>query len=492
AHDRRFRDPDWERNPFFDFLKQSYLITARWALDLVARADDVDEHTRHKARFYVEQIFNALSPTNFAVTNPQVLRLTLASNGRNLVDGLARLERDLEAGDGRLRITQTDAQAFELGRNVATTPGKVIYQNDVMQLIQYAPTTDKVAEIPLLIVPPWINKYYILDLNPKKSFIRWAVAQGHTVFVISWINPDAGHAHKTFGDYLRDGFVAACDAAKAATGAAKLNAIGYCVGGSLVAAGLARMAARNDDRINSVTFFATQVDFEKAGDLLVYVDEEQVRWIESRMADKGYLPGGRMADAFNLLRSNELIWSNMINNYLMGRDPTAFDLLFWNSDGTRMPANVHSFYLRECYLGNRLSKGLMIVDGQRLNLKDVKVPVYNLACRDDHIAPLASVFRVGKFLGGPTRLVVAGSGHIAGVVNPPEAKKYQHWTNDTDAATVEEWMAGAIEHAGSWWPDWAAWIGERSGKQVKARIIGAGKLAPLEDAPGSYVRVRGE
>ncbi len=491
-HDRRFRDREWQENPFFDFLKQAYLITSQWALDVVSEADDIDDHTRHKARFYVEQIVNALSPTNFAFTNPEVLRATLASNARNLVEGLERLERDIEAGGGRLRISQTDRRAFELGRNVATTPGKVIYQNEVMQLIQYEPSTKTVAKFPLLIVPPWINKYYILDLNPAKSFIRWAVAQGLTVLVISWVNPDAEHSHWTFGDYMHKGFFAACDAAQRATGAPKLNAAGYCVGGSLVAAGLAYMAAKGDQRINSVTFFATQVDFEKAGDLLVYVDEEQVNWIERRMADKGYLPGQRMADAFNLLRSNELIWSYVINNYLLGRDPSAFDLLYWNSDSTRMPANVHSTYLRECYLNNRLSHGMMTVDGQRLNLKDVKVPAYNLACQDDHIAPLASVFRVGRFLGGPTRLVVAGSGHIAGVINPPEARKYQHWTNDKETGSVEEWMAGATEHSGSWWPDWAKWIGSRSGGEVKARPVGSGKLKPIEDAPGSYVRVSAE
>jgi polyhydroxyalkanoate synthase len=492
SHDRRFKDQNWEDNPFFDFIKQAYLLTSRWALELVDEAEGIDDHTRRKARFYIEHIVNALSPTNFAFTNPEVLRHTFATSARNLVDGFERLERDLESGQGRLRIAQTDASAFELGHNVAMTPGKVVFQNEVMQLIQYEPQTAKVAELPLLIVPPWINKFYILDLNPQKSFIRWAVAQGLTVFVISWVNPDAAHADKTFGDYMREGFFTACDAVKAATGVGRLNAVGYCVGGSMLAAALAYMAAKGDDRVRAVTFLATQVDFEKAGDLLVYVDEEQVRWIEGRMAEKGYLPGQRMADAFNFLRSNDLIWAYVINNYLMGRDPAAFDLLYWNSDGTRMPANVHSFYLRECYLHNRLSQGLMTLDGQRLDLKEVKVPVYNLACREDHIAPLASVFRVGKFLGGPTRLVVAGSGHIAGVINPPKARKYQYWTNDSGAATLEEWMDGASEHPGSWWPDWGRWIKEHSGKEVEARAIGAGKLKPIEDAPGSYVRVTGE
>jgi polyhydroxyalkanoate synthase len=490
--DKRFKDPDWDTNQIFDFLKQSYLITANWAKDLVTDADGLDDHTKFKARFYVEQIMNALSPTNFALTNPEVLKLTLATNGRNLVDGLERLERDLREGDGHLRISQTDARAFEVGRNLATTPGKVIFENDVFQLIQYEPTTEKVHEIPLLIVPPWINKYYILDLSPRKSFIRWAVAQGHTVFVISWINPDAEHAYKTFADYMQEGFLTALDVTLKATKQKKANVIGYCVGGTLMASSLAYMAQKGDARVNSATFLAAQVDFEKAGDLRVYVDEEQVKWIEARMAEKGYLPGRRMADAFNLLRSNDLIWSYVINNYLLGKDPMPFDLLYWNSDGTCMPANVHGFYLRECYLNNRLSKGQMTLNGVRLDLRKIKMPVYNLGTREDHISPLQSVFRLGNYFGGPVRLVVAASGHIAGVVNPPEAQKYQHWTNEDGAPTLEEWWAGAKEHGGSWWPDWLQWINERAGKLVKARTPGSGRFKPIEDAPGRYVKRKGE
>jgi polyhydroxyalkanoate synthase len=491
-NDRRFTDSDWRENTVFDFLKQFYLLSARWAVDLVKNAEGIDEHTRHKARFYVEQIANALSPSNFALTNPEVLRVTLASNGANLIEGLKHFEEDLEAGDGRLKIKQTDLSAFEVGKNIATTPGKVVFENDTFQLIQYAPLTEETYEIPLLIVPPWINKFYILDLNAKKSFIRWAVEQGLTVFAISWINPDETLGHKTFADYMRDGFLAAVQAVEDATGARKVNAIGYCVGGSLVAASLGYMAAKNDERINAVTFFAAQVDFEKAGDLLVYVDDEQVKWIEERMAEKGYLPGRRMADAFNLLRSNDLIWSYVVNNYMLGREPMPFDLLYWNADATRMPAGVHSTYLRECYLNNRLSRGKMVLDGVRIDLKKVNVPIYNLASREDHIAPLPSVFRLGQFFGGNTRLVVAGSGHIAGVINPPEARKYQHWTNDSPAATLEEWLEGATEHQGSWWPDWLKWIAPKSGGKIKAPKPGDGKLKPIEDAPGRYVRVKSE
>lgn len=490
--DRRFKDADWQENAIFDFLKQFYLISVRWSHELVQKAEGLDDHTRHKAKFYVEQIANAMSPSNFAFTNPEVLRATLASNGANLVEGLKNLERDIEAGGGRLRVKQTDSSPFEMGKNIAMTPGKVIFENETLQLIQYAPATEKAHAVPLLIVPPWINKFYILDLNPKKSFVRWAVEQGLTVFVVSWINPDETLGHKTFADYMRDGFLEAVQAVQDATGAPKINVIGYCVGGSLVAAALAYMAAKGDDRVNAVTFFTTQVDFEKAGDLLVYVDDEQVKWIEERMADKGYLPGKRMADAFNMLRSNDLIWSYVVNNYMLGKEPMPFDLLHWNSDATRMPAGVHSFYLRECYLNNRLSKGLMMLDGVRLDLKKVKQDVYNLAAREDHIAPLPSVFRIGAALGGKTRLVVSGSGHIAGVVNPPDSGKYQYWTNDKGAATPEEWLKGATEHAGSWWPDWYQWMAPRSGKKVKARVPGDGKLQPIEDAPGRYVKVKSE
>ncbi len=490
--DKRFKDKDWQEHAVFDFLKQLYLVSTNWAQDLVKNAEGLDDHTRLKARFYVEQIANALSPSNFAFTNPEVLRTTLASNGANLIEGMKHLEADLKAGGGHLRIKQSDTTAFEIGRNIAMTPGKVVFRNESFELIQYEPTTPEAHQIPLLIIPPWINKFYILDLNPKKSFVRWAVEQGLTVFVVSWVNADERQGRKSFSDYMREGFLAAVQAAQDATGAEKVNVIGYCVGGTLTAASMGYMAARGDVRINSATFFTTQVDFEKAGDLLVYVDEEQVKWIEDRMADKGYLPGNRMADAFNLLRSNDLIWSYVVNNYMLGKDPLPFDLLYWNSDSTRMPAGVHSFYLRECYMHNKLSQGKMVLDNVPIDLKKVKAPIYNLAAREDHIAPLASVFRVARYMGGETRLVVSGSGHVAGVVNPPEAGKYQYWTNPKKAATVEEWLEGATEHPGSWWPDWLAWISKRSGKKIAAPRPGSGKLEIIEDAPGSYVRVRAD
>jgi polyhydroxyalkanoate synthase len=491
-NDKRFKDRDWQENTVFDFLKQFYLISANWAQDFVKNADGLDEHTRQKAKFYVEQILNAFSPSNFPLSNPEILRATLASNGANLIEGLKHLEQDMASPDGRLRIKQSDTTAFELGKNIAMTPGKVVFRNDTFELIQYSPSVQRTYEIPLLIVPPWINKFYILDLNPKKSFVRWATEQGLTVFVVSWVNADEKQGRKSFSDYMREGFLEAVQAVQDATGAEKINTIGYCIGGTMVAAALGYMAAKNDNRVNAATFFTTQVDFEKAGDLRVYVDDEQVKWIEQRMEEKGYLAGSRMADAFNLLRSNDLIWSYVINNYMLGKDPMPFDLLYWNADSTRMPAGVHSFYLRECYLANKLAQGKMILDGVHIDLKKVKVPVYNLAARDDHIAPLPSVFKVGQFFGGETKLVVSGSGHIAGVVNPPEARKYKYWTNDIPAENLENWLKTATEHDGSWWPDWADWITTRSGAKVSAPVPGDGKLDVLEDAPGSYVTVKSE
>jgi polyhydroxyalkanoate synthase len=486
--DRRFRDSEWSENQVFDFLKQSYLITSKWAQDIVEGAEDVDDHTRRKANFYVEQIANALSPSNFVLTNPAVLRETMNSNAENLVKGLENLSGDFDQEAGELRISQTDASAFEVGENIAVTPGKVVYEAELFQLLQYEASTEQVYKRPLLIFPPWINKFYILDLNEQKSFIKWAVAQGFTVFVVSWVNPNEALAAKTFADYMTDGILQAVDAVIKATGEPKVNAIGYCIGGTLLSATLGYMASKKDKRINAATLFTTQVDFEHAGDLKVFVDEEQLQALEKRMAEKGYLEGKSMASTFNFLRSNDLIWSYVVNNYLLGKEPFPFDLLYWNSDSTRMPAAMHSFYLRECYLHNKLSHGEMELDGVKIDLSKSKVPVYNLAARDDHIAPLPSTFLVGKYLGGDTRLVVSGSGHVAGVVNPPSLGKYQYWLNDEGADTVEEWLDGAEEHPGSWWPDWAAWLGKRSGKKVAARVPGDGELKVIEDAPGSYVK----
>jgi polyhydroxyalkanoate synthase subunit PhaC len=489
--DRRFADPEWSSNQFFDFLKQAYLLTVGWANRLVHDAKGLDPHTQQKAEFYVRQIANATSPSNFVLTNPELLRETVSSNACNLVRGMHMLAEDIQAGGGELRIRQSDSKMFEVGRNLAVTPGKVVFENELMQLIQYASSTDQVLELPLLIVPPWINKFYILDLNPEKSFVRWCVAQGLTVFVISWVNPDAKLAEKSFEDYMREGPLAALDVIEKATGERAVHAMGYCVGGTLLATTLAYMANQGNDRIISATFLTAQVDFTYAGDLKVFVDEEQIAAREREMRGRGYLEGRKMATAFNLLRSNDLIWPYVISNYLKGKEPAAFDLLYWNSDATRMPAANHSFYLRNCYLENKLAKGQMVIGGETLDLKRIKIPVYNLATREDHIAPAKSVLLGSKFLGGPVRFVLAGSGHIAGVVNPPDKIKYQHWTGPKPtSANLERWLAKAKEHPGSWWPDWFSWLKAQDATEVPARQPGGGVLAPIEDAPGRYVRMR--
>ncbi|MCF2523497.1 class I poly(R)-hydroxyalkanoic acid synthase [Bradyrhizobium sp. G127] len=488
--DKRFQDPEWKTNQFFEFVMQAYLLTTQWANDLVKNANGLDPHTRKKAEFYIQQVTNAISPSNFILTNPEVLRQTLASNGDNLVRGMKMLAEDIEAGHGTLKIRQSAAD-LEIGRDLALTPGKVIYQNEIMQLIQYTPTTESVLRTPLLIVPPWINKFYILDLNRQKSFVQWCVNQGLTVFLISWVNPDKKLGGKTFEDYMREGPLTAMDVIEKATGEMRVHTMGYCVGGTLLATTLAWLAEKRRVRVTSATFLAAQVDFTHAGDLLVFVDENQVSSLEREMKQAGVLEGSKMAMAFNMLRSNDLIWSYVVSNYLKGKEPAAFDLLHWNSDATRMPAANHSFYLRNCYLENRLSTGTMAIDNTQLDLSKVKVPIYNLATREDHIAPAESVLYGSQFFGGPVKYVVAGSGHIAGVVNPPESGKYQYWTNDRiQNTTLTDWFKDAEEHKGSWWPDWRAWLETIDAEQVPARIPGTGQLEALEDAPGSYVRVR--
>ena len=487
--DNRFKDPDWSNGQVFDFWKQAYLITSRWAEELTRNTSGVDDKTRKKALFYLNQMLSAMSPSNFPLTNPEVLRTTLATNAENLVQGMTHFVEDLGQSKDLLRISQTDLSAFEIGWNLAVTPGKVVFQNDLIQLIQYAPTTDKVYERPLLVVPPWINKYYILDLVPEKSFVKWAVAQGFTVFLVSWVNPDIKLAQKTFEDYMREGIFGAVEAVIRQTGSPKINALGYCVGGTLLASALAYMAAKNDNRIASASFLAAQVDFSEAGDLLVFIDDAQLNSLEEMMAEQGYLDGSRMAAVFNMLRPRDLIWPYVINNYLLGKKPFPFDLLFWNADSTRLPAANHAFYLREFYHLNRLAKGEMQLGGVRLDLSKVKIPIYELFTKEDHIAPAASVFRGSKLFGGPARHVMAGSGHIAGVVNPPAKKKYQFWSGGR-SNSLEDWMATAHEAAGSWWPDWASWLAAYSGPKVPARDPSAGPLRAIEDAPGSFVKSR--
>lgn len=488
--DRRFKDDAWRDNEVFDFIKQSYLLSARYVQDVVRNVDGLDPKMAQKVDFYARQFVDAMSPSNFLFTNPEVLRKTAETGGENLIKGLNNLLADLERGKGQLRIKMTDTEAFKLGQNIAVTPGKVVYQNELMQLIQYEPTTETVLKRPLLIGPPWINKYYILDLRPRNSFIKWAVSQGHTVFVISWVNPDETLAEKSFDDYMTDGYLAALDAIEQATGEREVNAIGYCLGGTLLATTLAWMAAKGDDRIKSATFFVTMMDFREAGELGVFIDEEQLKSLEDKMNRRGYLEGSEMATTFNMLRANDLIWSFVVNNYLLGNEPFPFDLLYWNSDSTRMPANMHSFYLRSMYQKNLLAEpGGIALAGEPIDLGKVKTPAYFISTREDHIAPWKSTYRGTQLLGGEKRFVLAASGHIAGIVNPPESGKYNHWTNPDLPPTPEEWFEGATEIAGSWWPDWQRWVNGLEPARVPARHPGDSGLSVIEDAPGCYVAV---
>jgi len=491
--DRRFKDADWDENPVFDYIKQSYLMTSKWMINTVNETEGMDDETARKVDFYTRQFADAMAPTNFAMTNPEVLRETIDSKGQNLINGLSNLLDDLEKGDGQLRIKHVEDDAFELGKTVATSPGKVVFQNELFQLLQFSPLTEKVRKTPLLIVPPWINKYYILDLREKNSFIKWATEQGHTVFVVSWVNPDARFGTKTFEDYMLDGPVAAVRAACEASGADKVNIIGYCIGGTMTAAALAYMADKGDDRVASATFFTTLVDFEEPGELGVFIDEEQIASLEETMGERGYLEGSEMASTFSMLRANDLIWSFVINNYLLGKEPFPFDLLFWNADSTRMPAVMHSYYLRKIYQDNALVKpGGLELGGVKIDLRKIKIPVYILSTKEDHIAPWESTYAATQLYSGQTKFVLASSGHIAGVVNPPVSDRYSYRTNAKKAKTPAEWLDGAKEHAGSWWPDWDKWVEKYAGGEIKARVPGKGKLRAIEDAPGSYVMVRSQ
>ncbi|MGE0096468.1 MAG: PHA/PHB synthase family protein [Alphaproteobacteria bacterium] len=488
--DRRFKDPEWQENPVFDFIKQSYLLTANWMLDTVRKVDGLDDKTTQKIDFYTRQFVDALAPSNFVMTNPEVLRTTLESGGENLVKGLGNLLADLERGKGRLSIRMTDLEAFEVGKNVAVTPGKVVFRNDLIELIQYEPRTDKVFRRPLLIIPPWINKYYILDLRPENSLVKWASEQGHTVFIVSWVNPDEKLAAKSFEDYMIEGPLAAFDAMEKATGEREVNVIGYCLGGTLLNCALAYMTAKKDDRVKSATFLTSLVDFKNPGDLGVFIDEEQLAQLESDMNEKGYLEGAHMATTFNMLRANDLIWSFVINNYLLGKEPFPFDLLYWNSDSTRMPAAMHSFYLRKMYQENKLSQpGGITLKGVPIDVRTIAQPAFMLSTREDHIAPWETTYVATQLYSGPTRFTLAASGHIAGVVNPPAGGRYNHWVNDKNPPSPKEWLETATQKPGSWWPTWAEWIKPFGGGQVPARKPGDGKLKALCDAPGTYVKV---
>ncbi len=492
ADDRRFKDALWDENYVFDFIKQSYLLSARWLQGRVKEVEGLDDKTARKVDFYTRQFVDAMAPSNFAMTNPEVVRETLDTGGENLVKGLQNLLGDLERGKGKLQIRMTDMDAFRVGENIAVTPGAVVFRNDLMELIHYAPTTETVVKTPLLIVPPWINKFYILDLREKNSFIKWAVGQGHSVYVISWVNPDAELAEKSFDDYMVEGPLAAMDAVEKATGERMVNIIGYCLGGTLTACTLAYLAAKGEKRVASATFFTTMVDFEEAGELSVFIDEEQLASLEEKMNERGFLDGAEMASTFNMLRANDLIWSFVVNNYLLGKEPFPFDLLYWNSDSTRMPAAMHSFYLRQMYQENRLSRGKIKLLGTKIDLTKVDVPVFILSPREDHIAPWKSTYIATQLYTGPTTFCLAASGHIAGVVNPPAAGKYCHWTNDKLPHKPDQWLESATQHPGSWWPTWDVWAKGFAGESVPARKPGDGGLKVLGPAPGSYVKVKAQ
>ncbi len=490
-HDRRFKHDDWSNNPLFDYIRRSYLLTSSRLVEIMTSVEGIDEDDKKKIVFHSQLLADAFSPSNFLLTNPEAIRTMIETGGQSIMKGMQNLQRDLDPKTSQLSIMMSDPDAFTLGENIATTPGKVVYQNDLVQLIQYEPTTAKVYQRPLVIAPPWINKYYILDLQPKNSFIAWAVAQGYTVFVISWVNPDAKLGEKTFEDYMQEGILDVLDAVEAATGEPEVSMIGYCIGGTLLSATLAYMAAKGDDRIKAATFFASQADFSEAGDLKLFTDEAQVDNLERMMEKKGYLEGSSMATTFNLLRANDLIWSFYVDNYLLGKDPMKFDLLYWNADSTRMPKETHLFYLREMYINNNLAKpGGISLKGVPIDLSRITIPVYLQAAKEDHIAPYPSVFKSTGLYSGPVRFLLAGSGHIAGVINPPVAGKYNHWINEDEPKDLDEWLDGAEEFAGSWWNDWDRWLAPLSGKKVAKRIPGAGKLDVIESAPGSYVTIK--
>ncbi|AZZ91708.1 class I poly(R)-hydroxyalkanoic acid synthase [Hahella sp. KA22] len=490
--DRRFSDPEWNDNVLFDYLKQAYLLNSKAVLDLVDTLEDSGNHTHDQFMFYTRQLVNALAPTNFFLTNPEVLRKTLSSGGGNLLEGMKNFWEDYKKNPNLLNISMTDFSAFEVGRNVATTPGKVVYQNDLMQLIQYTPTTEQVYKTPLLIIPPWINKYYILDLKEKNSLIKWIVDQGHTVFVVSWVNPGPALRDKTFESYMVEGALAAMDAVEKATGEKEMNAIGYCVGGTLLGCTLAYLAAKKQTRrIKSATYLTTLLDFTDPGGIGVFINKHAISGIEKQLDKAGYYDGRAMAFSFNMLRENDLFWSFFVNNYLKGEKPAAFDLLYWNSDSTNLPAAMHSYYLRNMYLENKLMEpGGISLMNTPIDLRKIKTPAFFLSTIQDHIAKWKSTYGGARAHSGPTQFVLSGSGHIAGVVNPPSAEKYGFWTGDQLPDDPDDWFAMAEKHKGSWWPHWSEWIQPFTGEKVAARVPGDRELGVIEDAPGTYVKQR--
>lgn len=486
--DNRFRNEDWDK-PFFDFLKQSYLLWSESALSLFDQTTSLDDYSKRRLNFYLKLYIDAWAPNNFIFTNPEVLRKSLTSGGENLIEGFLHFLEDLEKGKGNLLMRNNDHDAFKVGKELAITKGKVVYQNDLMQLLMYSPTTKTVKENPVLVIPAWINKFYILDLQQKNSYIKWVVDQGYTVFAISWVNPDAALAQKHFVNYMLEGPIEALTAIEKITGVTKVNLVGYCLGGTLTATTAAYLAEVGQHRVNSVTLLTTLTDFSEPGELGVFIDDAQVGQLQTKMRHRGYLEAWEMSAAFNMLRDNDLIWGQMVSNYLLGKKPMALDMLTWNADSTRLPAEMHTFYLRKMYVENVLVKPSGIfLNRIPINLSKIDVPTYQLSARDDHIAPWKSTYKATQIFTGKKRFVLSASGHIAGVVNPPVNNKYNYWTNDNLPANPDEWFASAKTNPGSWWVDWQSWVSSLSGNNVLARepqsINGVG------DAPGSYVYMK--
>ncbi len=490
--DRRFKAEAWEEHLIFDFIKQSYLLTADWMLNLINETEGLDEDTRQRVDFYTRQYIDALSPSNFPLTNPEVLQATVESKGQNLIDGLNNIIKDIERGEGKLKISMTDYEAFEVGKNLATTEGKVVFKNALFELIHYTPKKQKVYERPLLIIPPWINKFYILDLKPENSFVRFAVEEcGLNVFLVSWKNPDESYHDTTFEDYLNTGLFTAVDTVLSITKQKDLNIIGYCIGGTLLASGLSVMAKKNDKRINSATFFTTLIDFSESGELKMFTDDHHYDLIMAKMEKQGYLDGAEMAQTFSMLRANDLIWSFVVNNYLLGKTPFPFDLLYWNDDSTRMPCAMHSYYLKNMYQENNLvKKDKLELDGEKVDITQIKQPLYMVTGVNDHIAPWESCYKpIHKMQAKEKRFILGRAGHVAGVINPPGNKKAFYWAGDAKAKDASTWHKQAEQHEGSWWLDWKKWITQKSGKQVTApKTLGSAKFKPLYSAPGKYVK----
>ena len=485
--DKRFSAPDWEQNPFYETLKESYLLASEYLLKEAEETDGEDTAEQRRLKFHLKQFVDAMAPVNYLLTNPAALKRAFETGGASLAEGTRNLLADLQEG----RMSMTDANAFKPGENLAITPGKIVYRNELIELIQYEPTTEQVYETPVMFIPPWINRYYILDLQPKNSFVKYLVDQGFTVFMVSWKNPDASMEDTQFEDYMTKGPLAAAEAVRDITGSEKVNPVGYCVGGTLLAVALAWLAAGDDENpFGSPTFMVALQDFSEVGETEVFIDEPQIEFMEQQMMERGYLDNRKMANMFNLLRSNDLIWSVVVNNYLLGQKPPAFDLLYWNADGTRMARDSHSFYLRNTYLENNLVKpGKVGIKGRKIDLGKIEGDIYAVGAERDHIVPWYSAWKISRLTSGNVRFALANSGHIAGMINPPSKGKGRYWATENGGAfdTAEAWCEKAKEHEGSWWEDWTKWLEDRSGKKVKPPEMGSENYPPIVDAPGSYV-----